>query len=91
MGSNYWPMAAADLRDSTTCRPKGSPLCTILRYPFLVTEAKIFLKAPLAPIYFNFEVGSVKIFQKVSKTPFFGLFFQNFACGADILAKTVSL
>ena len=31
------------------------PLCTILRYPFLVTAPKIFLKAPLRPIYTNFE------------------------------------
>ena len=31
----------------------------------------------------------VKIFQKkAKKTPFFGLFFQNFASGAEILAKT---
>ena len=40
------------LRDSTPCRPNGSPLCTILRYPFLVTDPKKFLKAPL---YSNFE------------------------------------
>ena len=30
---------------------------------------------------------SVKIFQKVPKNAFFGLFFQNFACGAKNLAK----
>ena len=30
----------------------------------------------------------VKIFQKVPKNAFFGLFFQNFACGAKISAKT---
>ena len=29
-------------RDSTPCRPKGSRLCTILRYPYLVTDLKIF-------------------------------------------------
>ena len=37
---------------------KGSPLCTILRYPFLVTDPKVFLKAPLAPIYTNIEGGA---------------------------------
>ena len=37
------------------CRPKGCPFCTILRYPYLVTDPKIFLKAPSAPIYINFE------------------------------------
>ena len=31
------------------------PLCTILRYPYLVTDPKIFLKAPWTPIYTNFE------------------------------------
>ena len=31
------------------------PLCTILRYPYLVTDPKHFLKAPLAPIYTYFE------------------------------------
>ena len=30
------------------------PLCTILRYPFLMTNPKIFLKAHWAPIYTNF-------------------------------------
>ena len=44
------------LRDSAPCRSKGSDLCTILGYPFLVTDHKIFLKAPLVPIYTtNFE------------------------------------
>ena len=55
---------------------------------------KNFLKAP---IYTNFEGGVraekpqflVKIFQKKTKDAFVGLFFfQNFACGAEILAKT---
>ena len=43
------------LTDSTPCRPKGSPLCTILRYSFLVTDPKIFLKASSAPILTNFD------------------------------------
>ena len=33
----------------------------------------------------------VNIFQKVPKIAFLGLFFQIFACGAEILAKTGSL
>ena len=64
---------------SNTCRPKGSAVCTILRYPFWVTDPKIFLKAPSGPIYTNFEYITrfffVKIFQKVPKNAFFGLFF----------------
>ena len=48
------------------------------------------------PIYTNFEGERgpkkrnflVKIFQKVPKNAFFGLFFQIFACGAENLAKT---
>ena len=70
--------------------PKGSPLCTILRYPNLVTDPKNFLKAPLAPIYTYFEVGA-----RAKKRNFFGQnvlksaqkcrfwpVFQNFACSA---------
>ena len=80
------------LRDSTHCRPKGSPLCTILRYPFLVMDPKIFLKAPM---YTYFEGGEraektqffgQNFFKKCLKTPFLA-FFQNFACGAENLSK----
>ena len=52
------------------------PLCTILRYAFLETHPKIFLKGRAKKRDFL-----VNIFQKV----------QNFACGAEILAKTESL
>ena len=79
-------------------QPKESPVCTVLRYPCLVTDPKNFLKAPLAPIYNNFEREAraekrnflVNNFQKVPKNTLFG-FFQNFACGADISPKTVFL
>ena len=71
------------------------PLWTILSNPFLVTNSNIFLKAPMAPIYTNFKGGRVAekthILQKVLKNAFFGPFFQKFACGAEILAKTESL
>ena len=36
------------------------PICTILRYPFLVMDLKNFLKAPLASMYTNFEEGSAR-------------------------------
>ena len=63
-------------------------LCTIFQYPFLVMD-------PLAPIYTNFEgerapkqrAFLVKVFQKVSKNAFFGLFFQYFASCAENLAR----
>ena len=68
------------LRDSTPCRPKGSlPLCTILRYPYLVTDPKKFLKAPWAPIYTNLRgerapkknaIFWSKFSKKCLKTPF---------------------
>ena len=64
------PPPPPPLRDSTPCRPKGSPLCTILRYPYLVTDPKNFLKAPLAPIYTYFRGERVP-----KKRNFFG---QNF-------------
>ena len=74
------------------CRPKGSPLCTILRYPFLVMDPKIFLQPPM---YTYFEGGEraektqffgQNFFKKCLKTPFLA-FFQNFACGAENLSK----
>ena len=34
------------------------PLCTILRYPYLVTDPRKFLKATLAPINTNFVWGA---------------------------------
>ena len=63
---------------------------------FLVTDPKIFLKAP---IYTNIEGGAraektqffFKIFQKVPKTVFFSLFILNYACGAEILASFSAL
>ena len=60
-------------------------------------DSKNFLKAPLSPIYTYIKGGKRaeknaiffgKIFQKVSKNAFFGLFFQSFACGAESLSKT---
>ena len=63
------PPPPPTLRNSIPCRPKGSPLCTILRHPFLVTDAKIFLKAPLAPIYILILRGD-----RAKKNS--GLFFQ---------------
>ena len=57
------------------------PHFTILRYPYLVTDRKNFLKAPWAIIYTNFEWGApadllVETFQKVPKNAFFDLFFK---------------
>ena len=75
----------------------GLGFCTILKYPFLVTDPKNFLKASLGPMYTNFEGERdpkkhdflVNIFQKVPKNASIGLFFlQNFASGARNLAKT---
>ena len=59
--------------------PKGPPFDTFSEIHFLPTNPKIFLKAPLAPIYTNFEGERapkkryffVKIFQKVPKNGFF--------------------
>ena len=76
-------------RNSTTCRPNGSPFCTILRYPFLLKEPKYFLKAPSVPIYSNFEegerAGKAQFFRQnfpkdAPKNAFFGLFFFSKCC-----------
>ena len=67
------------LRDSTPFRHKGSPLCTILRNPYLFENPKNYSKSPSASIYTNFEGGArakknafflIKIFQKVPKNAF---------------------
>ena len=59
--------------------PKGPPFDTFSEIHFWPTDPKIFLKAPLAPIYTNFEGERapkkrdffVKIFQKLPKNGFF--------------------
>ena len=51
------------------CNTFGSSLCTIVRYPFLVTDTKIFLKVSWAPIYINLRGSAPK------QNAFFGLFF----------------
>ena len=63
------------------------PLCTVLRYSFLVTDAKKFSKAlfkgafSLASIYISLRECAPKksqFFHKVPQKNFFGMFFQNF-------------
>ena len=59
--------------------PKGTPFDTFSEIHFWRTDPKIFLKAPSAPIYTNFEGERApkkrnffaKIFQKVPKNGFF--------------------
>ena len=75
--------------------PKGPPFDTFSEIPFWPTDPKIFLKAPSAPIYTNFEgerapknaIFLSTFFKKCPKTAFFLLFFQKFACGAENFAK----
>ena len=63
-----------------------------------MTNLKNFLKAPLAPIYTNFEGGAsagkkAQFFGQnfeFFKKRFFWPVFQFFACGAEILTKTGS-
>ena len=60
-------------------------------------DPKIFLKAPLAPIYTYFKRGarakkkriffSSKFSKKYLKTPFFGLFFKILPAAQKILPK----
>ena len=79
-------------RDSTPCRPEGSPFCTILRYPFLMTDPKIFygrLRRQYILI-FRGERAQKKtalfwqfFFKKCLKTPLFGLFFFKILLAAQ--------
>ena len=65
--------------------PKGPPFDTFSEIHFWPTDPKIFLKAPSAPIYTNFEGERapkkrdffVNIFQKLPKNGFFDGFFKN--------------
>ena len=90
------------LRDSTPCRPKGSPFDNFSEIHFWPTDPKIFLKASLAPIYTNFEgerkiaksaqfAKSAKIAQNFAKSAQNWLFWlfcqQKFAYGAENFAK----
>ena len=75
--------------------PKGPPFDTFSEIHFWPTDPKLFLRAPWAPIYTNFEgerakknaIFLSKFFKKCPKTAFFDCFFQKFACGAENLAK----
>ena len=71
------------------------PLILFQKSLFWPTDPKIFLKAPLAPIYTNF-VGErapkkrdffVNIFQKLPKNGFFDCFFKNLPAAQKILPK----
>ena len=68
------------------------PLCTSLRYLYLVTNPKFFNKALLALIYSNFEGERTPKKNAIfwSKLSGKSAFFQNFACGAEKLTKTGS-
>ena len=75
--------------------PKGPPFDTFSEIHFWPSGPKIFLKAPLAPIYTNFEGERApkkrnffdKIFQKVPKNGFFDCFFKNLPAAQKILPK----
>ena len=65
---------------------KGPPFDTFSEIHFWPTDPKIFIKAPLAPIYTNFEgerapkknaIFFVKIFQKVPKNGIFDCFLKK--------------
>ena len=70
---------------------KGPPFDTFSEIHFWPTDHKIFLRAPSALIYTNFEGERapkkrdffVKIFQNVPKNGFFDCFSKNFKIGAN--------
>ena len=61
--------------------PKGPPFDTFSEIHFWPTDPKIFLKAPLAPIYTNFEG------ERAPKKRFFDCFFKNLPAAQKILPK----
>ena len=72
--------------------PKGPPFDTFSEIRFWPTNSKIFLKAPSAPIYTNFEGESAlkktrkkrEIFRKVPKIGFYDCFFKNLPAAQKI-------
>ena len=74
-------------RDYTPCRPKGSPLCSFLRYLNFATDPEFLLKASCilswAQLYTNFE-GSENF---VQKRIFFGSNFQEKKAFSSLLKK----
>ena len=82
-GEFRWDWDAFCLRDSTPCRSKG----TILRYPYLVTDRKIFLEALLAPIYTTFEGGASDFSVFLAFLAYFCLFLKNLLAAQNILSK----
>ena len=82
------------LRDSTPCRPKGSPFDTSSEIHFWPTDPKIFLKAPSAPIYTSFEgerapkkTRFCQNFSKSAQKRLFYCFFKNLPAMQKILPK----
>ena len=73
--------------------PKGPPFDTFSEIHFWQTDPKIFLKAPSAPIYSNFEGERAPkkrdfFCQNFSKTAFFNcFFFKNLPAAQKNLAK----
>ena len=71
------------------------PLILFQKSSFGRPTLNFFLKAPLAPIYTNFEGERapkkrdffVNIFQKVPKNGFFDCFFKNLSAAQKILPK----
>ena len=59
--------------------PKGPPFDTFSKIHFWPTDTKIFLKAPLAPIYTNFEGERAP-----KKTRFLSKFFKNLPAAQKI-------
>ena len=76
--------------------PKGPPFDTFSEIHFWQTNPKIFLKAPLAPVYTNFEGERApkkrdfflsKFFKKCPKTAFLTVFSKNCLRRSKILPK----
>ena len=80
--AGLWTPLPSGIR--TPANPKGPPFDTFSEIYFWPTDPKIFLKAPLAPIYTNFEGERApekkrdflsKFFKKCPKKGFFDCFF----------------
>ena len=74
--------------------PKGPPFDTFSEIHFWPTDPKMFLKAPLAPIYTNFEGERApknkrffcqNFFKKRPKTAFLTVFFLNLPAAQKLL------
>ena len=74
LGGGRWDASSTPSAIRPPADPKGPPFVLFWDIHFWLTDLKIFVKAPSAPIYTNFLGGA-----RAEKAPFFSRNFPKFA------------